>query len=213
MFKQSRLILGTALFVAVAACDKSTGLPSEITQADANQLAADMVAVGTLGQSDVGYSISPSFSIGVNGSGAAVSAAVPVAINNTFSATKGCPQGGQVAVAGTIVGTGDDATNSLTLDVDATRTDTNCAFPTRHGVLTLSGNPNIEYTGHLNIVNAALVGLQTASHTGSFTWARGGFSGTCNVDLDSSYDPATRVASVTGSFCDWTVNVTRTLPS
>ena len=213
MFKQSRLILGAALFVAVAACDESTGLPSEITQADANQLAADMVAVGTLGQSDVGFSISPSFSIGVNGSGASSSVNVPVAINNTFSATKGCPQGGQVAVAGTIVGTGDDATNSLTLDVDATRTDTNCAFPTRHGVLTLSGNPNIEYTGHLNIVNAALVGLQTASHTGSFTWARGGFSGTCNVDLDSSYDPATRVASVTGSFCDWTVNVTRTLPS
>jgi hypothetical protein len=213
MFKQSRLVLGAALFVAVAACDKSTGLPSEITQADANQLAADMVAVGTLGQSDVGFSISPSFSIGVNGSGAAASVTVPVAINNTFSATKGCPQGGQVAVAGTIVGTGDDATQSLTLDVDATRTDTNCAFPTRHGVLTLSGNPNIEYTGHLNIVNAALVGLQTASHTGSFTWARGGFSGTCNVDLDSSYDPATRIASVTGSFCDWTVNVTRTIPS
>ena len=210
MFRQSRLLLGAALFFAAAACDKSTGLPAEITQADANQLAADMIAVGTLGQSDMG--ISPSFSMSV-GSGASASASVPVEINNTFTVTKQCPQGGQVTVAGTIVGSGDDATHSLTLDADATRIDTNCAFPTRHGVLTLSGNPNIEYTGYLNIVNSALVGLQMQTHTGSFTWARGGFSGTCAVDLDSSFDPATRIASVTGSFCEWTVNVTRTLPN
>ena len=212
MYKQSRLLLG-AVFFAVVACDKSTGLPGEITQADANQLAADMVAVGTLGQSDMGMNLSPSFSIGVDGSGVAASAAVPVAINNSFTVTKHCPQGGQVTVTGTIVGTGDDATHSLTLDATGTRTDASCAFPTRHGVLTLSGNPNIAYEGHLNIVNAVLVGLQTSSHTGSFTWARGGFSGTCEVDLDSSYDPATRSAAVTGSFCGWTVSVSRTLLS
>ena len=206
MFRQSRLLLGAALFFAVAACDKSTGLPTEISQIDANELALAMDAVGTLGQTDVG--ISPSFSMSV-GDGASASASVPVDINNTFTVTKQCPLGGQVTVAGTIVGTGDDATHSLTLDADATRTDASCAFPTRHGALTLSGNPNLVYEGHLNIVNGALVGMQTQSHLGSFTWSRAGGSGTCEVDLVSSYNPATGIVSVSGLFCGWLVNVTR----
>ena len=212
MFKHTRLLLGAALFLA-AACDKSTGLPSEITQAEAAELAAALDAVGTLNQSDLGSGASFSLNVGSGNGASASAAAEPVTINNTFSATKQCPQGGQVAIAGTIVGSGDDATNSLTLDADATRIDTNCAFPTRHGVMTLNGNPNISYEGHLNIVNGALVGVQTQSHTGSFTWARGGWSGTCDVDVDSSFDPATHTVTVSGTFCGWTVNITRTRTS
>jgi hypothetical protein len=111
------------------------------------------------------------------------------------------PQGGNVVIAGTIIGTGDQATRSLTVDANAMRTDTGCAFQTDDGVLTLNGNPNIVYKGHLNIVNGMLSGLQTQSHKGSFTWARPGGSGTCDVDVSSSYDPVTRIATVTGTFC------------
>jgi hypothetical protein len=111
------------------------------------------------------------------------------------------PQGGNVVIAGTIIGTGDQATRSQTVDANATRTDTGCAFQTDDGVLTLNGNPNIVYKGHLNIVNGMLSGLQTQSHKGSFTWARPGGSGTCDVDVSSSYDPVTRIATVTGTFC------------
>ena len=199
MFKQSYLVCSAALLLAVAACDSSTGLSGSISQDEANQLAADMDAVATLGESDFG--LGPSFSVNVDGAGSSASVSVPIAINNSFSVTKQCPKGGQVAIAGTTVGTGDRATHSLTLDVDATRTDTNCAFETRNGVLTLSGNPNIVYSGHLNIVNAALSGLQTQTHVGSFTWSRPGGSGSCDVDLASSYDPATHTATVTGHFC------------
>ena len=113
-------------------------------------------------------------------------------------------------LAGSVVGTGDRTTHNLTLEANATRTDTNCAFDTRDGVLTLNGNPNIAYKGNLNIVNALLSGVQTQTHKGSFTWARVGGSGTCDVDLTSSFDPATHTATVTGTFCGHTVNVTRT---
>jgi hypothetical protein len=74
----------------------------------------------------------------------------------------------------------------------------------------VDGNPNIAYTGNLNIVNGAFVGLQTQTHKGGFMWARTTGSGTCEVDLTSSFDPATRTVTVSGHFCGHVVNVTRT---
>jgi hypothetical protein len=208
MLKQSYLVCSAALVLAAAACSDSTGVAGGISQADANQLAADIDGNSSLGTAEFG--LGAVFSVGVDGSGAAATASVPFPINNQFSVTKQCPRGGQVVIDGTIVGTGDRTTHNLTLDANATRTDTNCAFDTRDGVLTLSGNPNLMYTGHLNIVNGALSGLQTQTHKGSFTWSRTGGSGTCDVDITSSFDPATHTATVTGTFCGHTVNVTKT---
>ena len=208
MIKQSYLVCSAGLLLAIAACDQSTGLSGGISQADANELAADMDAVSTLGTSDFG--LGPSFSISVGSGSAAAVVSAPVTISNQFTVTKQCPQGGQVVIAGTVVGSGDRATHNLTVETNATRTDTNCAFNTRDGVLTLNGNPNLAYKGNLNIVAGVLSGLQTQTHKGSFTWARTGGSGTCDVDLTSSYDPATHTVTVTGSFCGHTVNVTRT---
>jgi hypothetical protein len=209
MRKQSYLVCGAALILAAAACSDSTGLNSSISQADANQLAADMDGVATLSPTDFGPGAS--FSIGVDGSGgSAAVATAPFPINTTFTVTKQCPRGGQVVIEGSVVGTGDRTTHNLTVDGNATRTDTNCAFDTRDGVLTINGNPNLKYTGHLNIVNGALSGLQTQTHKGSFTWARTGGSGTCDVDITSSYDPSTKTVTITGSFCGHTVNVTKT---
>jgi len=209
MLKQSYLVCSAALVLAAAACSDSTGVNGGISQADANQLAADVDAVSTLGPTDFGPAAS--FSIGVDGSGVSGSVATtPFPINNTFTVTKQCPRGGQVVLDGSIVGTGDRTTHSLTLDANATRTDTNCAFDTKDGVLTVNGNPNLKYTGHLNIVNGALSGLQTQTHKGSFTWARTGGSGTCDVDITSSFDPSTHTLTITGSFCGHTVNVTKT---
>ena len=208
MIRQSYLVCSAGLLLAIAACDQSTGLSAGISQADANQLAADVDAVSTLGTADVG--LGASFSIVTDGSGSASVVAAPIPINNQFTVTKPCPKGGQVVIAGTVTGTGDRTTHSLTLEAAGTRTDTDCAFDTRNGVLTLNGNPNIAYDGKLNIVNGALSGLQTQTHKGSFKWARTGGSGTCDVDLASSYDPATHTVTVTGTFCGKTVNVTRT---
>jgi hypothetical protein len=208
MFKQSYLVGSAALLLAVAACDSSTSPSGGISLEAASELAVAMDANSTLGTGDVG--LDPSFSVGVDGSGASASAAVPRTFNNSFTVTKQCPKGGEVGIAGTIAGTGDPATHSLTVEANATRTDASCAFQTRDGVLTVTGNPNLAYKGNLNIANGALVGLQTQTHKGSFTWARTGGSGTCDVDLASSFDPATHTATVTGHFCGHIVDVTRT---
>ena len=212
MLKQSYLVCSAALLLAGAACNDSTGTSASISQADANQLAADMDAVSTLGAADFGQGASFSVSVDPNGGSASVAAA-PFPINTQFTVTKQCPKGGQVVIAGGITGTGDRTTHNLTLEAVATRTDTDCAFNTRDGILTLNGNPNIAYDGKLNIVNAQLSGLQTQTHKGSFTWARTGGSGTCDVDLTSSFDPAMHTVTVTGTFCGRAVNVTRTRAS
>jgi len=212
MHKQSYLVCSAALLLAAAACSDSTGLKNVISQADANQLATDFDGVASFSSADFGPGLSFSISTDGSGSSAAVSS-TPVPINTTFSITRQCPQGGQTAFAGSVVGTGDRVAHSLTLDATATRTDTNCAFNTRDGVLTVNGNPNIAYTGHLNIVNAALVGIQSQTHKGSFTWSRTGGSGTCDVDITSQYDPSTRTLTIKGSFCGHAIDVTKTRAS
>lgn len=206
MIKKISTLCGAMLLAAAAACDNSTAPSNVLSQADVNQLAADMDAVATLGASDVG--MGSTFSLRAADGSAAV-ATSPVGISNQLMVTRQCPLGGQVVIDGTATGSADAVLRNLSLEVVATRTDTNCAFNTRDGKLTLSGNPNIAYDGKLNIVNAALSGLQTQTHKGSFTWARAGGSGTCDVDITSSFDPATNIASITGTFCGIAVNVTR----
>ena len=211
MLKQSYLVCSAALLVAAVACSDSTGLKSasSISQADANQLATDFDGVASFSSNDFGPNVS--FSISTDGaSGSAAVTSTPFPINTQFSVTKQCPRGGQTAFEGTVTGTGDRGTHSLTLDATATRTDTNCAFDTRDGVLTLSGNPNLTYTAHLNIENFVLSGLQTATHKGSFTWSRTGGSGTCDVDITRTFDPSTKTLTIKGSFCGRTIDVTKT---
>ena len=208
MIRQSYLVCGAGLILAIAACDSSTGVSTNISQADANKLAADIDASSTLGPADFG--LGPSFSVGVTGSGATASvAAAPTTFNNTFDVVKQCPKGGSVELKGSINGTGDRTTHSLTVDATAARTDTDCAFETRDGGI-IKVNGNIVYKAHLNIVNGAFVGLQTQSHDGKFTWVRGADSGTCIILVNSEYDPATHILTVKGTVCGRDVSVTRT---
>ena len=211
MFKQSYLVCSAALLVAAVACSDSTGLKSAntISQTDANQLATDFDGVASFSSTDFGPGVS--FSISTDGtSGSAAVTSTPFPINTTFSITKQCPRGGSTKFEGSVTGTADRVAHDLTLDATATRTDANCAFDTRDGVLTLNGNPNLNYTAHLNIVNAALSGLQTATHKGSFTWSRTGGSGTCDVDITRTFDPSTKTLTIKGSFCGHTIDVTKT---
>ncbi len=207
MRKQFYLFGGAAMLVAAAACSDSTGVKNGISQADANQLATDFDNVASLSSTDFGPGVS--FSISTDGtSGSAAVTSTPFPINTQFSVTKQCPRGGQSALSGTVTGTGDRVAHDLTLDANATRTDTDCAFDTKDGVLTLSGS--LTYDAHLNIVNFALSGLQTASHKGSFSWSRTGGSGTCDVDITRTFDPSTKTLTIKGSFCGHTIDVTKT---
>jgi hypothetical protein len=197
----TRTILGATLAMAVfalAACDQSaTGSDAtSLSRDDAAALAPDY---SQMAESDLG---APSFS--------AASLDV-ITTTTTFTRTHTCPVSGSVTVAGTLVVSGDRETHTASSTLNATRTDDACTFNLHSGgTVTVTGNPNIVVTGAWSITNG-VPGVRTVTHKGSFNWTRsGGGSGTCTVDLTATWDPATHTAHVQGTFCNRTVDVTRT---
>ncbi|HEU4556640.1 MAG TPA: hypothetical protein VFS20_02280, partial [Longimicrobium sp.] len=97
--------------------------------------------------------------------------AAAITVTTTFSRTRTCPAGGSVKLEGTMVHNGDPATRTGSLQFNATRTETACAF-TRNGVtLTINGNPNTALTATHSWANGT-PGVRTATKKGSFTWAK-----------------------------------------
>lgn len=199
--------LAGALALGLSACGESTA-PSrvELSRAEAEQLAADMEELTS-------YTSGPSFPSFSLSAGEAASAAIPTTINDRFTFTRACPKGGQVTIAGSMTGTADVQARSFTVSTTATKTDANCAFQTREGVLTLNGNPNVTMQSTISIVAGKPVGLQTGSQKGAFTWSRStGGTGSCLIDVSSSLDPVTLTMTVAGNFCGHAINVSRVLP-
>jgi hypothetical protein len=204
------LLCASAVF-GIAACNSATAPDDAINQADVNQLANDVDAISMLTLGDAGASpFFPGFS--VNASDAPFSAAVTL-VNRTFTNTHTCPAGGTVTISGTTIGTSDPVAHNLAVNTVATKTDASCAFNSRRGLLTITGNPNVKLTSTIAVVAGKPVGPQTQTHKGSFTWIRGTKSGTCDVDVTSVFNPTAGTFTVTGTMCGRTLNVSRTGPS
>src|SRR5256885_17197482 len=99
MHKQSYLVCSAALLLAAVACSDSTGLKSSISQADANQLAADFDGVASFSSTDFGPGLSFSISTDGSGSSAAVSF-TPFSIQHPFSINRNVTSGGQQTLPG-----------------------------------------------------------------------------------------------------------------
>lgn len=198
--------LAAVLALTAAACDQSATLPDEgLSPAEAQALAAD---IGAQNASMLGSFGTPSFSISPEEGGGALAA---VTTTTTFTRTRTCPLGGSVTLAGTVTHTGDRATRSASHTFNATRTENACSFQ-RHGgaTITINGNPNTAITASRSVTDG-VPGVGTATKKGSFTWSKStGQSGTCTVDLTSTWDPATRTYTLKGTFCNQTIDVTRT---
>ena len=208
--KSRFLFIGAAAVLALAACDSATA-PDAGISSDVNEIASDIDALSFLALADAGSSVfAPRFSISSASGLTAENSLTPV--SRTINVTRPCPAGGTVTIAGSSTGTSDPAAHNLTITSSVTRTEAACAFNTRHGTVTLNGNPNVAMTNSINIVAGKPVGPQTQTHKGSFTWTRGSKSGTCNEDVTSTFDPAAGTITVSGSMCGRTVNVSRAAP-
>jgi hypothetical protein len=201
-----KLLLPGALaaVLALAACDKGItgpgGSSSQLSAADVQALASET------GDQDGAFLDGfggPSFNKTPSGPQFATT------VTTTFTRTRTCPQGGNVTLAGTVTHTADGATRSGSTAFSATRTENACAF-NRNGVaVTITGNPNTQLTASQSWSNG-VPGVRTATKVGSFNWTRDGKSGTCNVNVTATWTPATHTLHVEGTFCNQTVNVTRT---
>ena len=198
-----------ALLAFATACEQTPAGPEasaeEITRSEALELAPQFEDMGA-----VMFEVlaAPSFSVSGGESGPALATTV----TTQFTRTRECPAGGNVKVVGTIVNTRDEATRSASHQYNATRTENACAFPARRGTatVTINGNPSTTVTANQSWTNGT-AGVRTVTTKGSFTWARStGQSGTCNVDLTSTWNPATNTHTLKGTFCNQTIDVTRT---
>lgn len=124
-----------------------------------------------------------------------------------FTRTHPCPRGGEVRVAGSSSITGDRAAGNWTVQQTATKTLTACAFPTREGTV-VQQDGSIAIQGTRTVVQGRLSGPQTTTQRGTIRWTRGAQSGSCEIDLSTSFDPTSRSASVRGSYCGRAVDRT-----
>jgi len=129
----------------------------------------------------------------------------------TFERTHPCPAGGSVTVSGTVERAIDRATLTGTLAVNAKRVEKACAVQQRNGVtVTVTGQPHTVMTVSQSFTRG-VPGVRTQTQKGAFAWTRSnGRSGTCAIDLTSTFDPATRTATIKGTFCGRSVDETRT---
>jgi len=201
-----KLLLPGALAAAVvlAACDQSAtdaGALSQLSAEDVRALASET------GDQD------GAFMDGFGGPSFNRSAAGPqfaTTVTTTFTRTRTCPKGGSVKLEGTHTLTTDPPTRTGSASFNATRTENACAFDRGDNTITITGNPNTQLTSNQSWSNGVR-GVRTATKKGSFTWSRSdGKSGTCNVDVTATWDPATHTLRVQGTFCNRTVDVTRT---
>lgn len=188
---------------ALAACDgpSPTVGDAALTQAEAQELALAWDGVGA-GVMD-----------GFGGPSASVLPGTPAQATTTiqFTSTRACPAGGTATVQGkreiTRSGSG-----SGSVRFTATRTDAACTFAARRGegTVTITTTPSVQLTSEQTWTDGQ-PGTRTSTQKGSFDWARsGGASGSCTVDLVATWTPATGTYTLTGTFCNRTVSVTRT---
>jgi len=192
-----------AAVLALAACDQGVTGPS----GSSNLSSADVQALaGETGDQDGAFLDGfggPSFDRVATGPQFATT------VTTTFTRTRTCPAGGDVKLEGTVTHTADPATHSGSTTFDATRTENACAFSRNGHSITITGNPNTKLTASQSVTNG-VPGVRTATKVGSFNWTRDGKSGTCNVNVTATWTPATHTLHVAGTFCNQTIDVTRT---
>jgi hypothetical protein len=187
-----------AALCTLAACEQSTTGP-DATGLSRDDAAALAPAYSEMAEGDLG---APSFS---------AAALDVITTTTTFTRTHNCPVSGSVKVEGTLVVNADREAHSASSQLNATRTDQACTFNLRSGgTMTINGSPNIAVTGSWSITNG-VPGVRTVTHKGAFAWSRSaGGTGTCAVDLTSTWDPVAHSVHIQGTFCNHTVDVTRT---
>jgi hypothetical protein len=114
-----------------------------------------------------------------------------------------CSAGGTITNEATVTGKVDlELTGKA--DVDAKQTYANCS-PEKD--LVINGDPYTTAVGEATFVKGQLSGTQTVHIGGAVKYVSGGVSGSCPVDIDVSYSPATMKGSANGDVCDAPVNI------
>ncbi len=193
-----------AVGVMAGACDDATSVQDGLSADEVDALASTMA--------DEAFAASGDVAIAVNDAGVGIQPAVVV--TTTFTVTRTCPGGGDVTFEGERVRDWDRETRDGTMDMTMTKTHNACVRTPRQHAVTINGDPDIQVVVHRARETGDWSGEQTMSLDGGFTWSTDDDrSGSCVVDIDVVYDPDTRTRTVTGTFCNRTIERTTTWES
>lgn len=180
----------------IAACgDGPTNSGDTLTQQQAEELAGVVIEYGFAGFGGVANA--------AQGGGAMQS------ISYDVDDSGPCPDGGTVALKGSINIDVSANQTDATLGYDYTITHNSCKATGENGtVFTLSGDPNVKATGTMNFhQDTGIDG--SLNYDGGVSWMAEGMSGTCAMDLSANFDfsaAGTGSATVSGNVCGISIN-------
>jgi hypothetical protein len=194
----------SALFVfplLLAACSDSAGPTSgdRLTREEAMRLAAEVSSsVGTT-------SVTP-----VRNHAEGV-ASVPINFTEDHQNTHPCTDGGTVRLTWRITGSIDPEAGLFEMDVEGTHQPSGCAYEHDGLLLTINGDPDMDFDAHVAVANSQPSEPFTISINGGFAWsASDGRSGRCTVQYAEVTDFAAGRRTVDGNVCGHVVKETLT---
>jgi hypothetical protein len=200
-----RVIPGLVVALGLAACSSDfTSSGDPLTDTEASDLAGIMVNDGFAGFGG----FSPAAAQPAPAHGQAPADNITIA----FDESGPCEGGGSVALAGSLNVEFDEQSEEGSLNFEYTLTPAACVVTAENGkVFTLTGDPNIEADGELELSATGLAG--SLNYNGKFEWsADDGRSGVCGIDLSAEYEFAevgegsAGSISVEGEVCGVSVN-------
>ena len=193
------LVAGVAL-CAAAACGDSTAPDATLTDDEAIELARQM---------EIHFTGGFSSSTAPEGAGVQFNT-VPEPFNVPVDVSVPCPRGGNTRLTGTVSGTMDEATESLTAHLNGTHRPTNCGYDVHGKTISISGS--LTTTAHVEVANGVPIGRHAATLVGEFNWrASDGRRGTCAVDITSTANFSSRISTLTGTLCGSPIQLSRPL--
>jgi hypothetical protein len=114
-----------------------------------------------------------------------------------------CPMGGESHVVASMSGTVDNATESMDVTLNGSQSPANCGFDVNGVTFHTNGDPSLESTAHVVMVNGLPAGIMSFTGKGKFSWTAddGREPGSCSVDYTMTLNYTTQRAVVHGSFC------------
>ena len=123
-----------------------------------------------------------------------------ITVDVSFSGSRNCPLGGDIAISGNMHRTFDTTTLTMEATFGGDKTMTDCAFMKEGHTLTVNGAAS--WDAFRRRVDFRPDGLQTSSYSGSITAVRDdGEERSCDFSVEAVRDPATHTLTITAMVC------------
>ena len=199
---RNRLAALAAAAIVLAGCGKDALAP-----ATGDRLAADeaqALALSLAASGDAYTDAAPSASVVTLGPMSTGTTFGPI----TFKQSHPCPKGGSITPDITLQGSIDLAARSVSMELKGTETPKDCAFLVKANTITVNGDPDLAIAAHVAIANGVPSDPMTFSQEGGLSWSSSdGRSGTCSIKVSSTIDFAKNLRTVSGHFCDQTLDI------